>query len=97
MSTYSLHINGEGVSKCRVFEITLDPTFETWTPEQSFDFVQWFLTNPPPERHDGNDDEHLIEFVKARRLVRLCKHDHELFAFMILDRKGNDIMLAGAG
>jgi len=98
MATYSLHIEGEGADQCRgVFEITLNLEFESWTPEQTFDFFQWFLNDPPNERHDGNDDDHLIEFVKARRLVRLCKDGHELFAHMVLDSGNNDIMAVGAG
>lgn len=98
MATYSLHINDEGADKCcGVFVITLNAAFESWTPEETFNFVRWFLNDPPNERHDGIDDDHLIEFVKARRLVRLCKDGHELFAHMVLDRRRNDIMAVGAG
>ena len=80
-----------------MFEITLNPEFESWTLEQTFDFVQWFLNDPPDERHVDNDDDHLIGFVKARRLVRLHKDGHELFAYMVLDSGNNDIMAVGAG
>ena len=98
MATYSLHIEGEDAGQCRgMFEITLNPEFESWTPEQTFDFVQWFLNDPPDERHVDNDDDHLIEFVKARRLVSLHKDGHELFAHMVLDSGNNDIMAVGAG
>lgn len=99
---YVLHIIKGGASReCKGrFEIVLNPEFEfgSWTPKQIFDFVQWFLNDPPNERHDGDDDDHLIEFVKARRLVRLCKDGHELFAHMVLDSgSSNDIMAVGAG